>query len=263
MRRNLSWYLCIATTTTHTGTRQLRCREPVRPACLKLMVELGRLHVQKAVFLSTRTRIEHVLSSVTPPKPFGTLLLFPLLRSTVLTILQEGGEVQLYSARMSIPTGSRPVRPLTLGLELEVVAFGTRVAIKAAINRLKWRKDNPLKVSAIGDWGDDLGVAKWTLWLVKVDTSIAVLNMTRDGVAGEPVELISSILEDDGVEAVGGWRIIVAAVLKAICDDGIELFVSKDTKTGFHVHVGVGVGREFTVDEVKKVCMLYLVYECE
>lgn len=164
---------------------------------------------------------------------------------------------------MSNTTGSPPVRPLTLGLELEVVAFGSRSAIKTAINKLKWRKDNPLDVTAIGDWGDDHGVEKWTVWLVKTDASIATLNLYRGGIRAEGVELISSILKDDGVEAGGGWRIIVAAVLKAIRDEGIELFVDEDTKTGFHVHVGVGVGRKFTLEEVQKVCMLYLVHECK
>lgn len=48
MRRKLAWYLRIATATTRTGTRQLRCKEPVQPACPKLMVEFGRLHVWNA-----------------------------------------------------------------------------------------------------------------------------------------------------------------------------------------------------------------------
>lgn len=55
----------------------------------------------------------------------------------------------------------------------------------------------------------------------------------------------------------------MAPVCLVIVKEPIKIVANEKTRTGFHVHIGVGVGCEFTLDEVKKVCMLFIVYECE
>ena len=149
------------------------------------------------------------------------------------------------------------VRPLTLGLELELVAFGSHAQVKMAINRLR-----PL-INAIGTWSGESGEKTENTWLVHKDTSIAVLAAGSEGVDPSAVEIISPVLKDNGVETRGEWRPVVRKVFDIIVKEPIKIVANEKTRTGFHVHVGVGVGCEFTLDEVKKICMFYLVFERE
>lgn len=153
----------------------------------------------------------------------------------------------------------RPPRvcSLTLGLELELITFGSHAQVKTAINRLR-----PL-INAIGTWSGETEEKTENTWLVHKDTSIAVLAVVSEGVNPSAVEIISPVLKDNAVETRGGWKPVVRKVIEIIEKEPIKIVANENTRTGFHVHVGVGVGCEFTLDEVKKVCMFYLVFERE
>ncbi|OCH92856.1 hypothetical protein OBBRIDRAFT_824486 [Obba rivulosa] len=148
----------------------------------------------------------------------------------------------------------------TVGIELEFVTSGDRKRIYDEI--AGWLNSQPEEkgLQAIGV--TDPAKQYPEKWVVKPDLSIEESDNRVDP-PRVGVEIVSPVFIDYPANSDKEWKKRVGYLLDAVSEK-YQIAVNKST--GFHAHIGLGIkspkiGVEFTLIDLKKIAILYWMYE--